>query len=245
MRIKQSDLTLACGIVAMLLLGHVITAQYPARADETGSLHKQGAGVAYGEGANERLSQMESQARSVLKQLGSAESSYASTHTPGQYAHFRDLVRGGYLMPNAAGGNLTPGYSVTFYLPPAKRGFTLLAEPTDLQLRPLLLDENQLVVVLTPTIDGDPDEGWATIRERMETSRTRYGYYMPPFSLELAAHNPPLEVRINWEATNYILQALAGSASRGYVPDDSLIYSSFLNTYLIGDVRELQTGTGE
>jgi hypothetical protein len=132
------------------------------------------------------------------------------------------------------------GYSIAFYLPATRTGFTVIAEPVNLELRPLMLTENQDVVVITPTIEQDPDQGWKNLREYLENNRYRDGRYQFPFFFETAAHDPPLQARLNHGQSNYVLLTLTGVPESGYHADDSLIFSSFLNTYLVGDLRDIE-----
>lgn len=234
----SQDISIACGIIALLVFAHISMSGGSANASPAGRLLMQGTGVAYGGlPVDERLGAMEDQARKMLMQLGASQISYSSSHPRGCYAYLHDLMLAGELQPNASGRTLVNGYSIGFYLPQAKTGFTLLASPTQLQLRPLMLDENQEVVTLTPTIEGDPDRGWANIRERLRASLYQYGYYMHPMTLETIAHDPPLQARINWSGTEYVLVSLRESPESGFTPDPSLIFSSFLNTYLVGAVH--------
>jgi hypothetical protein len=238
MKRKYTDLAIAIFIVVILVFGHIATIRSRAEGSPAGRLLLQGAGGGYGGPApDETLGTMEFQATDMLRQLGMSEASYASKRGNGRYGNISDLVMSGELAPNATGAGLAPGYSITFLTPATKNGFTLIAEPTNYQLRPLMIDEGQKVYTMVPTLDGDPDTTWGTARSRMENSIDKYGYYMYPVSADLLTHNPPIQARIDWEGRNYVILSLSGSAAFGYVPDPSVVYSSYLRTYLIGDTR--------
>jgi hypothetical protein len=233
------DLTLFCLLIALVAFGHIAAYRAWAGAGTGGQLQQQGAGMSYGEPVNERIGALESQARKALHDLGSAESSYASGQATGRYAHLHDLRLAGLLQPNATGKTLVSGYSVTFLLSSTCKGFTLLAEPTDLTLRPMMVDETQNFFLLTPSVSDDPDAGWTQARDRLRQSLLSYGYYMFPISYELSAHDPPLQVRLDWPNADYLLFGL-----KGVRPDPSMIYSSYLNTYLTGTVMTDVTPVG-
>lgn len=198
----------------------------------------QGAGAAYGLQVDEKVGQMEENARAVLMDLGNSQMSYARKNPSGKYGYFTDLVLAGYLQPNATTTSVAAGYSIVFYLPPKKLGFTMIAEPVDIRLRPILLDENMQVVPLIPTLDQDPDPEWLKIRDSMLQSYINYRYYQFPYSIQLMSHKPPLQVRINQNHKNYILFALREDPTKGMMPDNSMIWMSSLNSYFVGDTRQ-------
>ena len=230
------DFSIISGVIALVLFAHLANLKTPARSAPLGRLLAQGAGMAYGLQVDEQVGQMESQARSVLESLGTSQMSYASAKTSGRYGYLHDLVLAGYLQPNATGVSLSPGYSITFYLPPTKRGFTLIAHPRNIDLRPLLIDENMRVTVLTPTLEEDPDPTWAWARESLKNSYINYGFYDFPNPLEMWKHEPPLQVRLNWEHSDYVLLSLTEKGEK-WVADDSLLYVDAFNSYMLGDVR--------
>jgi hypothetical protein len=236
MDIARKDFAIASGIIAILVFGHVASFQSRAHASQIGGLLlQQGAAQAYGEPVNERLGTAEQQARDVLMQIGSAEAGYSSERTAGRSGWLSDLIMAGYFAPNASPTSLAQGYSIAIYLPSTKQGFTAVAEPVDFTLRPIMIDESQRVSSLSASIMSDPDEGWASARYRMESSLGQWGYYQYPFSMELLAHTPPLQVRMSGGYTSYLLFSLLQTQNGSFVPDPSLLYSSYLNTYLVGE----------
>jgi hypothetical protein len=240
MKQRKFDLPIIMGIVALLVFGHIMSLRASAGPGPTGPLHKQGAGSAYGPQPDERSGQLEYQARNALMEMGSSQMSYSRKVTSGHFGYFHDLLGAGYLLPNATPTSIVNGYSIAFYLPATRSGFTIIAEPSNLELRPLMITENENVIVLTPTIEQDPDQGWKDLRDFLEENRSSYGRYQFPFYFQTAAHDPPLQARLNHGQSNYVLLTLTGVPESGYHADDSLIFSSYFNTYLVGDLRYIQ-----
>jgi hypothetical protein len=250
MRWNRSDLTITCGIVALIVFGH-----FAAIKGNTGSiiagklLAQEGSGTAYEQPmeqptdqptATDRIGQMEDQARMTLQQLGQAEDAFASNSTPQyEYAYLSQLRGKGLLLPNVNGSSMTPGYSITIYIHATKRGFSAVAEPKELDLRPLMLTENQQVVVIAPVLKDDPDKTWTAVENTMQESYSQNGHYEHPFLLDMMAHNPILQVRLNEDMNKYVLLQVK-EKENGYIPDDSLIYSSYFNAYMAGDLRNFE-----
>jgi hypothetical protein len=236
----HKDFPIICGIIALLIFGHIATNHSGAHASGVGQLLMQGAGTGYGEPVNEQLGSSEQQAISALLQLGGAQMSYSSEKTHGKNGYLSNLVLAGYLVPNATSVSMAQGYSIAFYLPSNKAGFTIIAEPTDYNLRPFMIDENQAVTLLTPIVGTDPDQGWADARTTMYSSISQYGYYQYPFTLALLGHTPPLQVRMNQGYSNYVLLSLQRTPGNALIANPNLIYNSFLNSYLNGQLMQTQ-----
>jgi hypothetical protein len=154
----------------------------------------------------------------------------------GTYGWLHNLVRDGYLAPNKSGGTLVNSYSITFYLPSARDGFTLIAEPDSLDLRSFMIDENLDVVPVTPSVLEDPNSDWMTIRAMEDTLHGDYGSYDYLNSFLLFSYNPPLGLRLNLEKTSYIIFAFK-EEDEVLSPDDTLVYVDNLSSYMIGDTR--------
>jgi hypothetical protein len=232
---SHKDIAISAGVIALLIFSHIASNYSRANASPTGQLLLQGSGLAYGEPVNEQLGSSEQQAINVLLQLGSAQLSYSTEITEGRSGYLNHLTLAGYLAPNATSISLAQGYSIGIYLPYDRKGFTVVAEPTNLDLRPFLIDENQAVTLLSPSIGNDPDEGWAEARMKMISSN-QYGRYQYPFTLELLGHTPPLQVRMNQGASNYVLLSLLQTSGNRYYADSTLLYSSYLNAYMVGQL---------
>lgn len=233
----KSDIPIFLGILALIVFGHACFNYNPAQAAGFTRLLLQGAGAGYMvDSSNDRATDLEYNARRVLAQLGSAQISYSLDHGDDTYAWLHNLIREGYLAPNESGGTLVNSYSITFYLPSARGGFTLVAESRNLDLRSFLITENQDVVPLTPTVIENPNDDWATVRAMEETLYYDYGGYDYLNSLFLYSYNPPLGLRLNLEKTGYILFAYK-EEDEILVPDDELIYIDNLSSFMIGDTR--------
>ncbi len=243
-KFRIPDISLICGLIALIVFGHVSLLQKnAAHAGNQANLKLQGAGFScysYSVQVNEQSMALEYNARRKLYELGAAQASYSSYVTNGKYAWLQELVTTGYLRPNDSGATLIPRYSITCYLTSGRRGFTLVAEPQDFDLRSFMLTENQQVVLLTPTVEGDPNEDWESVR-RMETEFAyEKGYYDYLDALQLLSYDPPLQVRINRERDRYVIHRLREHPEAGYVVDDSLMYSLVFASYMIGDTREFE-----
>lgn len=243
MRIKKlrfyiSDVAIICGLFGLVVFGHFTLAGNRANATGLYPLLMQGQGASYGITVNEQASNMEENARLALRQLGSAQLAYASGESGhGRYAWLHELHQSGYLPPNLTGRTITTGYSITFYLPQGKRGFTLIAEPLDFDYRPFMLTENQGIVLLTPSVMADPTESWQTVRTMESEVRNESGRFDYFQGLQFLNYDPPLQVRLNVEQTRYSLHSFLEGEESGWVLDDSLIYSDVFASYMIGDIR--------
>jgi len=239
-KLSYSDIAIFSGIIALVIFAHFCVAGSPARASGHRPLLLQGGGMTYAEPVNNRLSELEFNARTTLSYLGQAQQSYASSHADWRYVWLQDLVNSGYLQPNATGRTLTASYSITFYIPPDQSGFSLIAEPLELDLRSWMITENQDVLLLTPSVMDDPDENWAEVRSMQLDNLYEYGHYEYINTLMLWSYTPVLQCRYNRELTSYLLTALTEDYMRGFIPDDSLIYISSYASYLVGDVRDIE-----
>lgn len=228
------------GLVALMAFGYLAAIRKPARANALRPLLLQSSGTTYGEPVNERLTPIEQGCRRVLAQIGVAELDYAAENQADVYGYLQDLVLDGYVQPNATGRSFAPSYSITFYLSPARRGFTLIAEPQIAELRPLMLTENQRVVPLTPTIEGDPNDDWQTVRESQWDRFFTQGYYDFITTAELLQYDTNLQLRLNRERTEYVLLTLEETEPGLWAPDDSFLYVSAFASYMLGDTREFE-----
>lgn len=233
----NKDIPIFLGILALIIFGHACFNYNPALARGLPQLLLQGNGGGYAsEPVNERATDLEYNARRMLYQLGSAEAGYSEYYNKGTYAWIQNLVNDGYLQPNDSGATLVNSYSMTFYLSDGHLGFTIVAESNDFDLRSFLIDENQLVVPITPVVMEDPDESWTFIRELESTLYYDYGGYDYLNSLLLLNYDPPLGLRLNRERTGYLLFEFA-EADEVLVPNDELHYISNLTSYMLGDTR--------
>ena len=128
MKQKLSDIAIVGGIIALIIFAFLTRLDSPARGTSVPVLFMQGGGVSYGAAVNDRATELEYACRDKLYELGGAEAGYAQYVASGKYAYLDELIYQGYLTPNVSGGTLVSGYSISFYLPPGKRGFTLVAE---------------------------------------------------------------------------------------------------------------------
>jgi len=238
--IRISDLAFVCGMLSLIVFSHVVLSGYSADASPMSPVLMQGGGVSYNLQVNERATDLEYNARRMLLSLGSAQLSYAASTSSNRFADLHELLSAGYIQPNLTGGTMVSGYSVSFYLPSGKRGFTLTAESQDFTLRSFLMTENQRVVLLTPAVLSDPTEAWETVRAMESELYYTEGSYKYLQSLMLLNYDPPLQVRINAEKSNYILSSLVVADDGFYAVDDSLIYFSSFMSYMIGDTRSLE-----
>ena len=239
-RLRTSDIAIFCGIAALILFGHSVIADRSANAAGLTPLLMQGSGISYLPVVNENASQLEFNAREMLYTIGSAQLSYATNVANGRYAELQELKNIGYLQPNVTGGLLVGSYSITFYLPQNKHGFTLVAEPDTLDLRPFMITENQDVVLLTPSIMTDPTEAWETVRameSEMLYDTNRYGFFN---GLQLLNYDPPLQVRLNAEQTSYALHSFSEGGTYGFTLDESIVYIDSFASYLAGDTRDFE-----
>ncbi len=239
--ISKTDIAIFCGIAALILFGHTLLVSGPANASGLAPLLMQGAGFSYMPIVNQNASQLEYNARDMLYTLGSAQLSYATNVTNGKFAELQELKNIGYLQPNVTGGLLVGEYSITFYMPRNKRGFTLVAEPDNFDLRAFMITENQDVVLITPTVLPDPTEAWGTVRA-MESealhNTNRYDYFL---GMQLLSYDPPLQIRLNAERTSYSLHSLLEGGQYGFTLDESLVYIDSFASYLAGDTREFES----
>jgi hypothetical protein len=242
MRLLHGDIALSFGLVALIVFGHLAAVHSPASATSLAPLLLQGAGTAYGEPVNEKLTPIELGCRRALAQLSSTELNYAAENPSGEYGYLQDLVLKGYLQPNATGRSLAANYSVAFYLDPVRSGFTLVAEPQTLELRALMVTENRQVVPLTPSIDADPNDDWRAARERRMEHLLTDGYYDFISTFELVQYDTLLQARLNRERTEYVLLSLEEREPGLWAPDDSIVYVSAFASYMRGDTREPQEG---
>jgi len=243
LRLRFSDVSIFCGLIALIVFGHATMWRRPAHAGALSPLMLQGTGAAYMSYAapvNERATALEYNARWALLELGAAESGYASSRPDASYAYLQELVTAGYLQPNQTGRSLASSYSITFYINSSRQGFTLVAEPLDIDLRPFMLTENQQVVLLTPSVYGDPNEAWATVRQMENSLLYDKGRYDFLNSLQLIGYDPPLQVRLNRERTSYALHSLIADPEGEFYVDDSLIYIGNFASYMLGDIRQLE-----
>ncbi len=240
MNLRTSEITIIAGALALIVFCCLSTIERPAYGAPLGRLLRQSNGIAYTVPVNERLTLLEYSCRSTLLQLGAAEAGYSSYVTRGKYAYLHELKLEGYLQPNMTGRTLTSDYSITFFLPPGKRGFTLVAEPTDFRLRGFMLTENQRVIPLTPSIEDDPNEDWAEVRELLLDSLYKFGRYESPSTVSLLMRDTLLQVRLNLERTEYALLSLIENPESGFLPDDSFLYITPFGGYVRGDTRELE-----
>ena len=241
---KLKEILIIFAIFGLIIFGHVFTFNREARASGTNPLLLQSTGAAYssyGEEPKDQISPVENQCRDMLYQIGASEMGYAQYVSKGKFAYLQDLKLSGYLQPNASGGTLVGNYSISFYLPTGRHGFTLFAEPLDFELTPMMLDENQNVVTLVPTNEGDPNQDWADLNGLEKGYFFTNGlYYFPPFPV-IADYETPLQVRLDAEKSAYVLLQLVNPEAGGAMqrmPDDSLIYISRYLTYMVGDIRE-------
>jgi len=235
-----SDVTIACGLISLIVFAHVALTGRSASAAPTSPLLMQGEGVSYEMQVNENATNLEYNARNTLSMLGSAQMSYAASTSSGRYGELSELLSAGLLQPNQTGGTMVSGYSISFYLPPGRHGFTMTADAVDLTLRSFLLTENQKVVLLTPSVESDPNESWKTVRlmeSELYGSEGRYDFL---HGIPLINYDPPLQVRMNSERTNYVINAFIVGEDGMYTVDDSLIYSSAFMSYMIGDTRVIE-----
>jgi len=243
MRIKNfrfyiSDTAIFCGLLALIVFGHFSMAGSRANASGLYPLLLQGAGAVYGITVNERASDVEENARLALRQLGSAEMAYASGESSsGRFAWLHELHQAGLLPPNLTGRTITTGYSITFYLPQGKRGYTLIAEPLEYDFRSFMLTENQQIVLLTPSVMTDPTEGWQTVRAMESEVRNDTGRLDYFRGLEFFNYDPPLQVRLNVEQSRYTLHRFIENEDTGWLIDDSLVYADTFASYMVGDTR--------
>ena len=234
MRLRLSDIAVLSGFGALVVF--CILTQVPASASGTpfGGLIFQGTGSLYSVPVNDRATLLEYACRDRLYELGSAQAGYAMYISNGSYAYLDDLIVEGYLQPNVSGRSLCSGYSISFFLPPAKRGFTLVAEPTDFDLRAFMITENLRIVTLTPSVDDDPNRDWTDVRELESDRLYAYGSYRFLSTEELISFDTPLQIRLNREVTNYALVSYHEDEQGNWVPDDSLVYFSGMSAYLRG-----------
>ena len=238
MRFRVSELAVLSGVMAVLVFFYLAGLSVGAQTSEEDTLSEEGAGVAYGFDVDQRINQLEESCRQTLHMLGQAEVSYASKFSERNFAFLHELIGSGFLEPNISGRTLTADYSIAFYLPANRRGFTLLAEPVNIELRPFLFDENFQVTYLTTSIDGDPSDDWTSIRERQTDYFWDNGRFREFNPIDMAGHDSPLQVRLNREKTSYIIIRMRSNDFFGQIPDDSLLYSYTFRSYLIGDLRE-------
>ena len=234
------DVTIYCGLLALVIFSLICISKQPASASVLHPLLLQGGGMAYGQPVDENVGPLESNARMVLYELGSAEASYSSRHSRGEYTFLQDLMYTGLVLPNNTGSTLAQNYSITFYLPPGRRGFTLIAEPKQNNLRPFMITENQDVVLLTPSVMNDPTEDWAEVRDIELNNLCETGRYNYISSLQLINYDPILDVRLNREMTRYVIHSLINDPTGRYFLDDSLVYVDAFAAYMIGDTRNLE-----
>ncbi len=233
---RYTDIAIFCALVGMIVFGHLTLGGGTAHA----SLLMQGAGLSYTQPVNERATDLEYNAREALASLGAAEYSYSTNRTAGQYAYLQDLVRSGYLQPNQTGKSLAASYSITFYLPSGHQGFTLVAEPLQNDLRPFMISDNRQVVLITPSVQGDPNQDWASVRETENEIYWSSGLYEYLNGFKLLSYDPPLQVRLNREGTSYVLVPFSKNREGMYIPDDSLVYIASFAGYMIGDTRQIE-----
>ncbi|MFH1677119.1 MAG: hypothetical protein ABIC40_08850 [bacterium] len=241
---KPKEIITIIAIFGLIILGHVLTFNREARASGVSPLLLQSTGSAYssyGATPKDQLAPVENQCRDMLYQIGASEMGYAQYVSKGKFAYLHELKLAGYLQPNASGGTLVGNYSITFFLPPGRLGFTLFAEPLNFELTPMMIDENQNVVNLVPTNEGDPNEDWADLNGLEKGYYFTNGfYYYPPFPI-MADYETPIQVRLNAEKSEYVIFQFLKTEAEGpmkRMPDDSLIYISRYLTYLVGDTRE-------
>lgn len=235
-----TDISIISGLLALIIFGHLTMWRGSAQAGSFPTLQLQGTGSAYAsysEPVNERLGEFERNVREMLYDLGAAEYSYAASRPEGRYGYLDELVQHGYMMPNQTGSTLVANYSISFYLPGGRRGFTLVAEPESLDLRSYMLTENQQVVLITPTVMDDPSEDWETVRNMMGNFMEERGYYDYLGPMQLLSYTPPLQIRLNRERTAYIIHQLMENPEAGFIPDEELVYISSYASYMYGDTR--------
>jgi hypothetical protein len=234
-----TDGAIVCGLIALIVFAHLTLSDRPASATGLRPLLLQGEGMSYGITVNENAGQTEYNARYALLQIGSAEAAYASSHSSGQFAWLHELHSSGYIPPNQTGRTIITGYSIAFYLPQGKHGFTLIAEPLDFAYRPFMLTENQEVVLLTPSVQSDPTESWETVRTMESEARQDGGLYDYFAGLQLFNYNPPLQVRLDIDRARYVLHSFIELDS-GYKLDESLVYYEPYVSYMVGDTRPVE-----
>ena len=236
---KTTDLAVLCALIALIVFGHAAMSGRTAHAAPSASLLMQGAGVSYELQINEHATDLEYNARDTLAMLGSAQMAYAANTSSGKYAEIDQLLRAGYLQPNQSGRTMVSGYSISFYLPGGRRGFSLIAESHDFSLRSFLISENQEVILLTPSVLGDPNSSWETVRAMESELQYTEGRFDFLHGLQLLNYDPPLQVRLNAERTQYLLCSFKTDENDLFDIDDSIIYMSSLRSYMIGDTREV------
>lgn len=236
--IMKSDLQILLGIFALIIFGHACFNYSPVKAAGLTHLLLQG----NGEGgyavmpSNGQATDLEYNARRTLSQLGSAQASYSANYGADTYGWLQNLVRDGYLSPNESGATLVNSYSITFYLPSERQGFTIIAEPKSFDVRPFMITENMNVVPLSPAIIENPDDDWATVRAMEDTLLYDYGGYDYLSSFLLDNYNPPLGLRLNREKTSYMLFAF-NEVDEALLPNDELVYIDNLSAFMNGDTR--------
>lgn len=241
-----SDISIISGLLALIVFGHLSMWRSAACAGGFPSLQLQGTGSSYAsyfEPVDERLSQFESNVQNMLYELGAAEYSYAASRPEGKYGYLNDLAHYGYVMPNQTGRTLVSNYSITFYLPSGRRGFTLIAEPESVELRSFMITENQVAVLMTPTVLGDPSEDWESVRAMMGSYLQERGYYDYLAPMQLLSYTPPLQIRLNRERTRYVIHQLKENPDVGFIPDEELVYISTYASYMYGDTRLYESGS--
>ena len=233
----KSDTAIFGGILALIIFAHACFSYCPAHASGITHLLLQGNGGGYAVlPQNDQATDLEYNARRMLAQLGAAQAGYAIDHGDETYAWLHSLTREGYLAPHASGRTLVNSYSITFYLPSARGGFTIIAEPRSFDLRSFMITENMNVTPLSPTVIENPDDDWATVRAMEDTLLYDYGGYDYLNSFLLYSYDPPLGLRLNREKTSYVLFAYKEEDGL-LVPDDELVYIDNLSSYMIGDTR--------
>ncbi len=237
LRLRPSDISIFIGLVALLVFCHMAISDRPASAGVVNPLLMQGAGSSYfGLEINERATELEINARNKLYELGSAQLAYSRSTHSGNFAHFQELISNGYIQPNMTGRTLTSDYSISFFFPERKRGFTLIAQPMKIDLRAFMITENMEVILMTPSIDSDPNESWATVRAMESELKSTEGRFSFLKGFQLLEYEPPLQIRLDADRKEFVLVSF-DSDEYGLKLDDTMVFSSSMSDYLIGDTR--------
>ncbi|HEX9745674.1 MAG TPA: hypothetical protein VGB30_09625 [bacterium] len=239
-KVRNFDISLLAGVLALVVFFHIASVGNRVRAEEHDSLYKQGGGSAYGIFPDQRLTPLEETCRSALMMVGQAEYSYSSHRQSRQYAYLQELVKDGYLTANTTGRSLAGEYSISFYLPVGRDGFTLIAEPMNYELRPLMLNESWEITSLTTSIDGDPSDDWGSVREKETDYYWENGFFKPFGMFELGQIREDLQVRVNHEQSGYLIHRMITDNLKGRYPDNSMFYLYGYRSYIIGDTREFE-----